>query len=403
MKSKFLQTVLEEVDFLFLNGKFFDALIILKKYKFFFLWNKLKKLFFYYYGALCSLIGQYKRAVFFLKKALLLVEYNLRVEIYYYLIHALLKLHFFEKAIFYFKKMLEYPDKPFFIFLAYYEIITKKIELDIKLELLESILPEKCNNINDELTFVVNYMIKRKFESAYKILQKNYPAYCNYYFFNLLYLKTMYKLNNYEQIIDYFIKNTDYLNGIEILIIYAASLYKLKFYDESRIVLENILKLDHFNILAKINIAKILIIKKRELKALSILYPLTKIASRYYSYYKDSILFYIALVYQRIGLLNDFLKIVKRIDDESKEFSKCMFNLSLTYYDLGHIDEAKKCFKKVNKDFIPEEKYLKWSKNIEEKVVEKKFYLLNYFVSSLPFLIIIFSFIIVIVLYILFK
>lgn len=290
--------------------------------------------------------------------------------------------------------MLELPNSPFYLFLTYSEIISKKLSSPVKIEDIAAFLPEQIETIYDQLTFVLYHILKEDYIAAEKILKSKLLAYSDFYFFNLLYLKTLFKLKKYEDVVSYFSNNAEFLTSVDILFIYAASLYKIKLYDQCKVVLESILKIDRLDVKSKINIAKIYFIKKKNIKALMLLTELSRINKRYYDYYKNSILFYTAIGYQKVMLLNDFLRVAKKIDKDSKEFSKAMFNLALTYYDLGYFKEAKDCFSLLDKEVVPKDSYNLWSNNILKTDIKKDFFILKSIIKWLPFFILFISFVI---------
>ncbi|MBN2546398.1 MAG: hypothetical protein JXB50_11420 [Spirochaetes bacterium] len=325
--------------------------------------------------------GKYKSSLFFLKKAILSRNYYNRSSIYYYLIIASLKLYNYAKAKYYFNKSFDWNDKPFFIFLSFYELSFKNIDTGIKLENLESILPEEKTEIFNRLTIVIYSLLKKEYKIALNTIKRDYNDHCELFFYKLIYLKTLFRLKEYDEIIDFFINNIEYLNNTDLFLIYAASLYKLKFFDESKKILDEILNINKYDIIVQINIAKILIIKKKFIKAIYLLKKLEKHSKKY----TDSVYFYLSICYHKLGLLNDFVKYALKISKGSKEFDKIMLNLSITYYDLGYYKKSEEVFANIDKKSIDLVKYDKWHNLIlNNKNKDKKLNILKNFINLLP-------------------
>jgi len=332
--------------------------------------------------------GKYKRSIYFLKNVLLSRNYDNRSVLYYYLIVSSLKIYNYEKAKYYFKKSFDWFDKPFFIFLSYYELSNKNIDTGIKIENLESILPEDSSDIFNRLTIVIYNLLKKDYNNAINIIKEDYDQHCDLYFYKLIYLKTLFKLKKYNEILDFFINNIEFLHNIDLLIIYAASLYRLTFFDECKKILDEILKINRNDIIAQINTAKIFINKKKYIKAVNLLKKLEKHSKKYL----DSIYFYLSVTYHKLGLLNDFTKYALKISKNSKEFNKIMLNLSITYFDLGYYKKSEEIFINIDKKSINSIKYDKWHNLIVNNIhQENKLNILKYLINLLPILIIIFS------------
>ena len=99
--------ILNEARCLFDKGKFVEAINYLKKNKFyFFLYNKssfYKSDFLFLYGAILTNLGNYKKALFYLKKALTSTKRD-KSEIYYYIIISFLNLENYQQVKYYFNK-----------------------------------------------------------------------------------------------------------------------------------------------------------------------------------------------------------------------------------------------------------------------------------------------------------
>jgi len=314
--------------------------------------------------------------------------YDKRSSIYFYLIISSLKLYNYEKAVYYFKKSFDWIDKPFFVFFSYYEFWNKKIDTGIKIKDLQSILPEDTGDIFNRLTFVIYNLLKRDYNNALDLIKKDYDAHCDLFFYKLIFLKILFKLMKYNEIVDFFINNIEFLHNVDLLAIYAACLYKLKLFDESKKVVDEILKINRIDIISQVNIAKIFINKKKYIKAINLLKTMEKHSKKY----SDGICFYLSIAYHKLGMLNDFAKYAFKISKKSIEFNKIMLNLSITYYDLGYFEKSKDIFTNIDKNAIDALKYNKWHNLIiNNKLHERKFNNLKYLINLLPFFIIIFS------------
>lgn len=387
------------------NGFFRDGYFFLKKEKYkFFLLNSssfFKTEYFFLYGAFLTNIGHYKRAIVYLKKSLLNPNLN-KSEILYYIIFSYSKLLNYKKVEYYFNKIIERSFDPFYIILSYYICTKNNFNLTISFNSFFEILPEDSSKeIIDILTLSLYYLLENKIELAYELLKPYKNKYNNFYFFNLIYLKILFKEKMYQEILNYYEDNIDYLVDNEVLFIFTAVLYKIKLFDQCIKILNEILYLDKNNIKAIINLGKIFYNKGKYIHAINFFNNALK---KGYNKYKDEIYYYLSISYQHIGLLNDSILHLKRISTDSKFYNYALFNLSLLYYDQGNYKIIKNIFYQINKEKISKILYEKWENKIN-KIDEKtkKHNYLNKLIYLIPWFVLFFSLAIMIFFYFIVK
>lgn len=386
------------------NGLFREGYLFLKKekYKFFLLNNSLssKAEYFYLYGVFLANNGFYRRSILYLKKSLLYPDLD-KSEILYYIIFSYLNLSNTKKVKYYFNKISERSFDPFFILLSYYICIKNNINLNISLDSLKYILPDTSDQIMDALTIALYHLLENKFDLAYDSIKIFHNKYKDYFFYNVIYLKILFKRKNYTDILNYFKINSEYLVNIDILFIFSATLYKIKFFDECIKILNEVLFLNKNFIKATINLGKINYLKGKYILAINYFKSALK---KTMAKYKDEIHFYLSICCQRLGLLNDSIIYLKKISPDSDFYCYALFNLSLLNYDLCNYKNAKEIFSQINKEKISKDLYNKWEeriKNIDKKIGNGR--ILNKIIYFIPWLILIFSFLVLIIFYFIVK
>ncbi len=386
------------------KGDFSDGLLFLKKEKYnFFLINKssfLKSEYFFLYGAFLTNNGYHKRAIAYLKKALFNPNLD-KSEILYYIIFSYVKLNNHKKTIYYFNKITERTFNSFYILLSYYICIKNKLNLNISLNSIKEIIPDSSELFIDALSISLYHLLDNKYNLSYNLLKSYYNKYNDNFFYNLIILKTLFKTKKYDDILNYFEKNSQYLINTDTLFIYAATLYKIKLFDQCIKILNEILFIDKNNIKAIINLGKIYFTKGKHILAINYFKNALK---KYPDNYKDEILFYLSICYQHIGLLNDTLFYLKKISIDSDFYNFALFNLSLLHYDLSNYNNAKDIFSQINKEKISKKLYNKWEKrinNITNKM--KKIKILNNIIFFIPWLLLIFSILVLLIFYFMVK
>ncbi len=387
------------------NGLFREGLLSLKKEKYkFFLLNSssyLKAEYFFLYGAYLTNIGYHKRAIVYLKKSLLNPNLD-KSEILYYIIFSYLKLLNFKKVEYYFNKIVERSFNPFYILLSYYLCVKNNLNLSISYNSFKEILPEDSSEeIFDILTLSLFYLLENNFKKAYELVKSFNKKYNNFYFFNLIYLKILFKKKMYQEILNYYENNLEYLVDNEVLFIFTAVLYKIKLFDQCTKILNEILFLDKNNLKAIINLGKINYNKGKYIHAINYFNNALK---KGYNNYKDEIYYYLSISYQHIGLLNDSIIYLKKISTNSKFYNYALFNLSLLYYDQGNYKIIKNIFYQINKEKISKILYDKWENkinNIDEKMKNHN-YLTN-LIYFIPWFVLFFSLVVMIFFYLFVK
>lgn len=383
------------------NGFFRDGYFFLKKEKYkFFLLNSssfFKTEYFFLYGAFLTNIGYHRRAIVYLKKSLLNPNLD-KSEILYYIIFSYLKLLNYKKVEYYFNKITERSFNPFYILLSYYLCIKNNFNLAISNNSFSEIIPDDSSHeIIDILTLSLYYLLENKIEQAYELVKSYNKKYNNFYFFNLIYLKILFKEKMYQEILNYYEENIEYLVDYEVLFIFTAVLYKIKLFDQCTKILNEILYLDKNNIKAIINLGKIFYNKGKYIQAINFFKNSLK---KTYNNYKDEIYFYLSISYQHIGLLNDSMIYLKKISLNSSFYNYALFNLTLLYYDLRNYKIIKNIFYQINKEKIPITLYNKWEdkiKNIDEKSKNNNY--LNKLIYFIPWIVLFFSLLIMIFFY----
>ena len=215
------------------KGLFKDGYLFLKKEKYkFFLLNKssfLKAEYFYLFGVFLANNGYYKRSIIYLKKSLLNPELD-KSEILYYIIFSYLNLSNNKQVEYYFDKISERSFNPFFILLSYYICIKNNINLKISFDSLKEILPDSSEHIIDALTLSLYYILENNFDKAYDLIKKYFNKYKDYFFYNIIYLKILFKTKKYDDILNFFKINSEYLINIENLFIFSATLSAFIFF-----------------------------------------------------------------------------------------------------------------------------------------------------------------------------
>jgi tetratricopeptide (TPR) repeat protein len=208
----------------------------------------------------------------------------------------------------------------------------------------------------------------------------------NNYYFNHIYLLTLFRLNKYDDLLNHFNENFPFLSSLDALSIYAGTLYKIKLFDESFKVINQILYINKNFSAALVNKAKILFLKKRYVESSEILKNALKIKNRY----ADEINFLLSVTNGHLGLLNEMTRTINKISVDSEFYHKALFNAALIYYDVGKIGDAKKIFRAVNSSVLKNDNYEKWKYKIFSEssttIKSAKIYLL---LRMLPFSIII--------------
>ena len=358
------EKIINQSRLFFNQGRFVEALNYLKDKRFyFFLSNKssfYKTDFLFLYGAILSYLGNYKKAIVYLKKALSSAKLD-KSEIFYYIIVSYLNIDNHRMAKYYFNKILERSYSPFYIFFSYYRCIRKKCGLNISLESLKEILSEKEENIFDTFTNVVFLMLENKFEFAYELItDEEFDGFKNLYFYHSIYLAIIYNLKKYDLVISYFREHYDYLISIEALNIYSLTLIKIGMSDESLKVLNDMLFIRPNQVIPIFNKAKIYYNKKNYTAASKLARSALKIKSAY----ADQIYFLLSTISYHLGLLNDVIKFTDKITEGTKLYFQAVFNLSLIYYDLDNFDDAKKAFSLIDEKILDNKNYKKWKEEI---------------------------------------
>ncbi len=389
--------ILEKANDFLKKGLFTEGNFFLKKNKskFFFLLNSnlLKQEFFFFTGAFNLYLGNYKKAIIFLKKSLLSPNLS-KSEILYYLIKTYLKLENISKVKLYFKKIIERTFNPFFIILSYYECIKNKINLNVSMENIEDFITFTPNDFFDKLSLSLFYILKNNDNQAFMLLEPLTTT-CNcIFFYNKVYLKMLFNIKKYSKIIKYFNDNTEYLANMDFLFIYSCSLYKERLFNECIQVLLELSKFEKIN-RSTINLGKVFFLKKNYLKSIKFYKDALKKSKNY----RDEILFYLSNAYQKIGLFNDSIKCINKIDKDSIFFKKALFNMSLIYYDIQELVKAKELFKMLDENNINNSKFLKWKEKICNTKINKKYNILK-IVNFIPWIIIFFSIFVFILFYI---
>ncbi|MCK4797764.1 MAG: tetratricopeptide repeat protein [Spirochaetes bacterium] len=355
--------------------------------------------YFFLIGAFLSNIGCYKRAIIYLKKSLLSPHLDTS-EILYYLVKSYLKLNNQKKAKYYFNRLLDRSFNPFFIFFSYYECFRNNVDSSILVNSLKEILPDSLNIIMDRLTIALFFLLVNKPEKALKLLLPHIETFQSNYFYNIIFLKTLYLMKKYYEIIDYFNKNIEYLGSIDSLYLYSVTLYKLGLWNQCLKVLNEIRFLQKATNKPLINLGKVYLQKKNYTQAINKF----KLALKRSKEYKDYIYFFLSVSYQRIGLLNDALNYILKISPDSTTYQKAIFNLALLYYDLGKFKNAKEIFYQIDKKDLPTGKYIKWKKRIMSSDIDgNKVNKLRYFIYFIPWIILIFALFVLVAFYLIVK
>ena len=396
-KAKILEDAAEKLK----KGLFQEGLLLLKNKRFYFFFQNnstlYKNRYFFLYGALLTYSGNYKNSLSYLKKALLSIHISEKSEIYYLLIYSFLNLDNFEMVKYYFSKLINRPSaSSFFILLSYYLCIKRKIELNISIESLKELLPEKQNEIMDRLTFSIYYILTNQVETGFALLSSVVNKYHDFFYYNFIYLKLLFKLKMYEETVEYFNINGKFLSSIESLLLYSCVLYKIGLYDQCSKILNEILFIQNNNIKAIINLGKIQNIKNNHTRAIA----LFKGALKKNVFYNDAVSFYLSLSYQHLGLLNNVIGVIQNISKDSTYYHKSLFNLFLLYYDLEKYNEAKKVFSEIDENKIGIKLYNKWKMLIDNKKEHSvKLNFIKALISLTPILLIIISIIFFILFY----
>jgi len=396
--------ILDTAKSFFYNGFFFEGLYFLKSKRLYFFFNnysnKTKSNYLFLYGAFLTNTGKYKKGLIYLKKALS-GSYDDKSEIYYYIINTYISLYENEKVIYYFSILAERAFSPFYLILSYYKCIKNKINLNITFDSIKELENDSKESLEDILSSVLLMMLENKTQDAYKmILDIEAAEFKEKYYYKLIFFTLLFQTKKYQQIVDYFKDNNKNIISMDILKIYSATLYKLELFEESKKVLEDILILRPNHPEALLNIAKICYRKKKYTETLELLKKAVKIKSSC----KDEILFLLSVTFGHLGLLNEAFKSIKNIKENTLIYFKALFNLSLIYHDLNYYDEAKETFSKIDKQYIPSEKYYNCGKIILfDKEKNPKTDKVNYIIKFLPLYIIIFSGIVFVILYFFIK
>lgn len=389
----------------FLNkGLFYQGFQLLNKNKNSFLLlsksNFLNKEYLFLFGAFLANTGNYKKAIIFLKKSILSLNEH-KPETLSYLVKSYSSLEDYKKAKFYLNKLIDRSyNYPFYFFFSYYEYFKKNKDLLIPIDSLKDILSElSSDSILDKLSYALYYLLSNKAENAYKLLKPLQNIYYDNYNFNLIFLKILFSLRKYHEIIKYFNENLKYLESIEIIDIYSATLYKLGFYDQCQRVLNDLIFLQKSLVRPIINLGKIDLKNKKYTQAIEKFKSALRNAKN--KKYKDQIYFLLSVAYYKIGLLNDAVNYIFKISEGSQSFQKAFFNSALINYDLGQYKTAKEFFKKIDINKIFLKNYEKWKKRIINNRIKPD--LLKILITLLPWLILIFACIILLIFYLFLK
>ncbi len=312
--------------------------------KFFVSDKRIKSIYYFLKGVVFYNYGKHSKSIVFLKSALFFAENNcrLRLEIILFLIKNLSELdtkkHFslVEREI---DKIIKGIDLNFYKKNYFFYLYLILIELKERFNLIF----EETNNFDfilseqksmDSLSYNFYFKKYEKITITIEILIQG-----NYYQ-RLYYLKTLFRLKEFDTIIEYFISLSHNDLSNDILFIIAASVYKKGLFTQTEQIINLLHKRSRFrHHELTINKAKISLSKNNLFRSIKIL----KSCKNDISYKK----FLFSVNYHKLGLFYEAEEQYLSMDKDDRLYKKNLFNLAILYYDINNINGYNKCVREL--------------------------------------------------------
>lgn len=330
-------------------------------------------------GIACYNRGKYQKAY----KKLKITFFNHQIQTYpelqltaaYFFVRTCLKLHKQQEVPGFFYALITDKNRSHFLTkLIYYECIKHGVEI-----LLPQMMKNDDQSVNTNpvllhrvLSSALDYILQQDYKTALAVLDKYKETFSGIYFFNLIYIRVLYNINDFDEIVYYFEDNNYYLEGVDFLYILSAALYKLAYYDLSRTLLLQISGMEKkMSPIVCVNLGKIKLNKQRHILAINHFKKLSKKISPP-EVPEGYLTFLIGVNYQKLGMLNEALTYYGQVTgNPGPYYYQAVFNTFLIYYDNNMFPEARELFDAHQDYFADFNHYDRWKEGLQAGRVKK--------------------------------
>jgi pentatricopeptide repeat protein len=304
-------------------------------------------------------LGKFRKSVIYIKRSIIYTTLD-KSEHFYYLVRGFCKIGNFDQAEYYLRMLLDRSYQPLYLLLSLYEFDCYNRTMPCSPYTVFEQLEESPRSIREKLARAVYFLLDNNLAAAKDILHEYKHTFNNYYYFNLIYYRILFREKAWDEIITCSDGNIEQLSSYDLLVIYAATLYKMELWNECIAVLNETSAMNRSVPLSEINIVKCQINNRNFIPAIA---RLKRLSFKYRNH--NAILSWLsAVAHHKVGLLSDAERYYSAVDADSPYRKKALFNLALLYYDLDDIEQARIQVLRIDPSDSPSQELDKWKNRI---------------------------------------